>query len=808
MDKRTITFILFISLAFFGINFYFNGQRDKKQQELFQQNQQKLAQESTLLREEATKKTASLESLPLVSLSKDPEGKEVVAKGVHVAGSTLTMVWELPLPTTLYVKGQPQTLQTQAGVVGGPVLYADPSFKNFEIVALPPSGTFEVQLISFPAKGDPTVTFARYSDGTIHTAYPLTSNAIALYNTSNGYLPLGYYDASGNLFIEMQNLPLLSNYVQTSPKTQVVKEGDQKYYVIENEYLQLVFTNVGGSLAEINLPFDSSSHPKSVVKEIGFDREIAKDASANAYFPAHPYFTPGSKTEETPHQIGGYYPLLRRGIFGKKDLTIPPQYYGLNLVSDYPELAELVYEVKSFTKEGIVFEATQAFRKITKTYSFTKENAPYCFNLDIKVDGDSRGLWITSGIPEVELMSNSSTPQIQYRMTRKGKVDVEKLDLPKPKEVITASSITPDWTVTSNGYLGVILDPAGGFQGGFRASAIPGEVVPTRLSVIDPEYNVYPASKYPGYEVLAPFPQKAASQKMRIYAGPFEEDVLKQVDQIYSDKTTGYNPNYLACRTFYGWFSFISEPFAKFLFIVMRFFYILTSSWAAAIILLTVFLRVLLYPLNAWSIKSMRRMQLVAPQVQAIQQKYKKDPKRAQMEVMTLYREKKVNPLTGCLPILIQIPFLIGMFDLLKSSFQLRGASFIPGWIDNLTAPDVLFQWKQPIFFIGNQFHLLPVLLGVTMFFQQKLSATAPKDPAQMTDQQRQQRAMGTIMTVVFTVMFYHFPSGLNLYWLSSMLLGIGQQWITNRFMDRKSKHESKIIEVKVKRFSSKKTKN
>jgi YidC/Oxa1 family membrane protein insertase len=181
----------------------------------------------------------------------------------------------------------------------------------------------------------------------------------------------------------------------------------------------------------------------------------------------------------------------------------------------------------------------------------------------------------------------------------------------------------------------------------------------------------------------------------------------------------------------------------------------------------------------------MVRMQQIGPEVTAIQEKYKKDPQLAQLEIMNLYRERKVNPASGCIPLLIQMPFLIGMFDLLKSSFALRGAPFIPGWIDDLTAPDVLFTWKQPIFFFGNEFHLLPILLGLVMFVQQRLMATGPKDPALMTDQQRQQRTMGTMMTVVFAVMFYNFPSGLNIYWLSSMLLGILQQWWTTRQMQK-----------------------
>jgi YidC/Oxa1 family membrane protein insertase len=190
----------------------------------------------------------------------------------------------------------------------------------------------------------------------------------------------------------------------------------------------------------------------------------------------------------------------------------------------------------------------------------------------------------------------------------------------------------------------------------------------------------------------------------------------------------------------------------------------------------------------------MKRMQMIAPEVAAIQAKYKKEPKKAQIEVMNLYREKKVNPFTGCFPILIQMPFLIGMFDLLKSTFALRGASFIPGWIDNLTAPDVLFSWSYPIFFIGTEFHLLPILLGLVMFLQQKMSSTTPKDKNLLTDQQKQQKMMGNIMVVVFAVMFYHFPSGLNIYWLSSMLLGILQQWFTNRQLEKAKGKGPKVI--------------
>lgn len=209
----------------------------------------------------------------------------------------------------------------------------------------------------------------------------------------------------------------------------------------------------------------------------------------------------------------------------------------------------------------------------------------------------------------------------------------------------------------------------------------------------------------------------------------------------------------------------------------MEMFYAVTRSWAAAIILLTIALRAMMYPLNTWSIRSSVKMQAIAPKVKLVQEKFKKDPRRAQMEVMALYKESKVNPITGCIPMLLQMPFLMGMFYLLKSSFPLRGAPFIPGWIDDLAAPDILFTWGQPIWFVGNEFHLLPVLMGLSMYLQQKLTSQVPKDATQLTDAQKQQKTMGTMMSLVFIFLFYNFPSGLNLYFMFSTLLGVLQQW-------------------------------
>ncbi len=565
-----------------------------------------------------------------------------------------------------------------------------------------------------------------------------------------------------------------------------VKESHdgEKFYVLENKFQQLVFSNCGGSLAEINLSLNNKDNPTSPVMPIAVDRSILVESPANARFPLFQYHTveDGKTKEINEGQLGGYYPLFRRSIMGSRgglSKAIPTKFYGLNILSDDGSLDDAVYQLKRFGKDFIEFELVQGHRRIVKTFSFPKESEkkPYCIDLTVRMEGDIKGLWITTGIPEVEIISDSFSPLLKYKPDTAGKAKVDQISL--PKALTTLNSFHASWICNSNGFFGLILNPLSEILPGVRAEKIDGIKDPTRLSLIDTQNDLYPASKYPGY--ILELPLSAKPTTFRIYAGPLEDDILRMVDSAYTDPSTGTSPGYIGALSFQGWFTFISEPFAKFLFILMQFFHKITTSWGFSIILLTIVLRIMLYPLNAWSIKSTLRMQEIAPKMREIQEKYKKDPKRAQLEIMTLYRDKKVNPLTGCVPMLIQLPFLIGMFDLLKTTFDLRGVSFIPGWIDNLTAPDVLFSWNYPLPFFGTNFHLLPIILGLVMWIQQRMSVQKTKGP--LTDQQKQQKMMGNIMTLVFAILFYHFPSGLNIYWLSSMALGILQQWMTNRKM-------------------------
>lgn len=555
----------------------------------------------------------------------------------------------------------------------------------------------------------------------------------------------------------------------------IVTSNGETFYVLENEYQQLVFSSRGGALAEINLPL-IGTNPKSYVKEIDFDREILKSSPQNARFPLQGYQKPGGATVAEGN-LGGYYPLLRRGINGN---TLPAEYYALNVVGDDPNIANATYRVTRFEPNLIEFQGSVGQAQITKTFTVPDERkGPYCFNLDIRVDGDARGLWLTSGVPDAEIVSNSYSPILRIQVTKNKSSDVETIDLPK-KGPIQNMNISPNWISNCNGFLGIIMDPLDTTGPGYKIIQIDGTIAPSRLTLIDPGYNLYKAVDYPGYATYLPL--KTGTTPFRIMAGPYDTSLLKELDALYCEPLKNYNPEYVSALSIQGWFSFISQPFSKFLFWLMEIFYAISRSWALSIVLLTIALRAMMYPLNNWSIRSSIKMQEIAPKVKNIQEKYKKDPRKAQMEVMNLYRESGINPLTGCFPVLLQMPFLIGMFYLLKSSFPLRGAMFIPGWIDDLSAPDILFTWGQPIWFIGNEFHLLPILMGVSMFFQQKFTSKLPKDPTKLSETQKQQKMMGNMMAVLFTVMFYNFPSGLNIYFMLSTLLGIAQQvWMTKK---------------------------
>jgi YidC/Oxa1 family membrane protein insertase len=181
-------------------------------------------------------------------------------------------------------------------------------------------------------------------------------------------------------------------------------------------------------------------------------------------------------------------------------------------------------------------------------------------------------------------------------------------------------------------------------------------------------------------------------------------------------------------------------------------------------------LRLVTFPLTQRSMKSMKKFGVIAPQMKEVQEKYADDKGKLQEELMALYKRKGMNPLSamggGCLPMLIQMPFMIALYFALRGSIELRHAPFML-WINDLSAPENFFD------IAGIPIRLLPLMMGATMILQQRLTPSPSADP--------QQKQMMTMMSVMFIFLFYQFPSGLVLYWFVSNLLGILQQLMVNR---------------------------
>jgi YidC/Oxa1 family membrane protein insertase len=169
----------------------------------------------------------------------------------------------------------------------------------------------------------------------------------------------------------------------------------------------------------------------------------------------------------------------------------------------------------------------------------------------------------------------------------------------------------------------------------------------------------------------------------------------------------------------------------------------------------------------------MKEMQLLQPKIEALRKELKDNPQRLNKEIMELYKEHKVNPLGGCLPLLLQMPIFFALYQALIRSVALRGAHFL--WIQDLSSPDKAFVFKNSLPLLGNQVNVLPILMAIGMFVQQKFSM-----PKTTGDAAQQQKMMMIIMPIMFGVIFYQMPSGLVLYWFINSLLMLGYQFRIN----------------------------
>ena len=282
---------------------------------------------------------------------------------------------------------------------------------------------------------------------------------------------------------------------------------------------------------------------------------------------------------------------------------------------------------------------------------------------------------------------------------------------------------------------------ASNIQHHFLVAMIPEQNQPYTFSAsADPANELYKVAMV-GQTPVTVRPGARAQVSTTLVIGPKIQEQLKEVAQG------------LELSVDFGKLTFLSSP----LFWLLNKTHQLVRNWGLAIILVTLLIKLLFYPLTEASGRSMAKMRKVQPRIKAIQDRHKDDKQAQSQAMMELYKKEKVNPMAGCLPMLIQIPFFIAFYWVLLESVEIRQAPFFL-WIQDLSSRDPYF--------------VLPLLMGLGMFFQQKLNP-APPDPMQAK--------IMTAMPIMFTAMFAFFPSGLVLYWLTNSLLSIAQQWKINR---------------------------
>ena len=279
----------------------------------------------------------------------------------------------------------------------------------------------------------------------------------------------------------------------------------------------------------------------------------------------------------------------------------------------------------------------------------------------------------------------------------------------------------------------------------FASAWIPGDKFARDIYAGKVDLNLYRIGIQTPLGVVAP--GAPVVEKTKLFVGPQEERLLE-----------GIAPG-LELLKDYGYLTILAKP----IFWLLEKIHSYIGNWGWSIILLTIFIKLVFFPLSAASYKSMARMKEVQPRLALMKEQFKGDPQKLNQAMMEMYRKEKINPLGGCLPVVIQIPVFISLYWVLLSSVEMRGAPWVL-WIQDLSIPD--------------PYYILPIIMAISMFVQTKLNPTPP-DPIQAK--------VMMYMPIVFSIMFFFFPAGLVLYWVTNNLLSIAQQWQINKLFGKKA---------------------
>ncbi len=430
--------------------------------------------------------------------------------------------------------------------------------------------------------------------------------------------------------------------------------------------------------------------------------------------------------------------------------------------------------------DGFVYEFSRDFQinnrpgksfTIIKKYTFFPEE--YLFQLDVQfvqskesanetiplnVNGSSYTLAIEPQVGPLTSVNNPKTDPRRYVYLNTNGRQVETLKPGKVKEI--SSRVT--WAAVDSKYFSFFIIPgAADFMINFDRSASTTSVLTSAL--------YFTRGELQGSNVKDTF---------RIYAGPKLANFLEKYNRA-EDNKAGQTDLNLKKIVDDDWLWWLSESMKW----IMQIFYNLVGNWGVSIIMLTILVKVLLYPLTKKGMESTARMQALNPKMTELREKFKDNPQKMNAELADLYKKEKINPLGGCLPMLLQFPFFIAMYSLFNNHFDLRGAMFIPGWITDLSLPESIWNWGSFTlpFLNWNDLRLLPILYFASQIVSSKLSPTSNTGGSNT-----QMKIMMYALPAVFFFILYEVPSGLLVYWIFQNVLGAVQQVFVNRHLKTK----------------------
>lgn len=403
------------------------------------------------------------------------------------------------------------------------------------------------------------------------------------------------------------------------------------------------------------------------------------------------------------------------------------------------DLSDALFETRETTgpagRRVELVAATEDGVRCEITYTFSE--AEYVANLDIRIDGfaNSRGdgqlqVVLPQGLPNLERVPKVDETARGAIASLGGKT-IKETTAKQKVGWSREESGSVEWIATRSKYFIVALVPATSVAGDVRFDQPEGGTgLRTALHL--------------------PLPAAGTAQhSFRLYAGPTELDQLTAIGGGL-DRALDL-----------GW-TWI-RPFSRLLLTILNWFHALIPNYGVAVLLLSIVTKLVFYPLTKKSLESMKQLQGLKPEMDRISEQFKDDPQRKQQAIFDLYKTKKVNPASGCLPMLVQMPVFVALYQVLSNAIELRKEPFLL-WIDDLSAPDAIGS------LLGFPIHVLPLLMAGTMFIQQKMTPTDPR-----------QAALLYIMPVMMLFFFYTLPSGLVLYWTVSNVLQIGQQAMVNK---------------------------